>query len=527
MRVPPEQGSFSQAFAVATAGTHAIAFRAAVRNFKDHSHDFAVRVDGLTVVTIKPAQMSTGQWRDFSITLTLQPGEHTLSFVGLNTLGGDNSSFIDDVRIADPAGNPVALKNPGFESVALPAHGFVYGPPGLSTPGYRLDAVVATSGESIHGRLVKLSDPTASVPLGAVATMPTIEVNGLPVAVASTVAEAGHDGFLWLLDGGATILPGDSVTITAPRAWATAAGDFAAAMDEMPVENCAGRSYVGTDPTKATLRVGWNIAHGATQFWGTYSVNKNLLNRILRWDPAGAIAGADRNWLPTAITKPAFADVIHSGNNNGMDATGVPVPEGLYALGWGATTPTTSPSLVSNDGVVTERADLANPGDADGNGKVRVFDVRRKPGSTSASVWIQLRMEDKGGAPRFGYLVCYGPKDFNPTAPVVLEDVHDPAALSQTYKDRLGPGIGSMRFVDSTPVGTGGGNACEPEHLLWAERMSWAGYVANWQVQFTQARPWTHDRSPYVYSAIFGQPYAAASTPTSRPARRARSRPSP
>ena len=63
----------------------------------------------------------------------------------------------------------------------------------------------------------------------------------------------------------------------------------------------------------------------------------------------------------------ADATFIQDGNNNGIDGTGTPTPEGLYAVGWGRASPVEC-SLVSQDADVTERADLANRGDADGRG---------------------------------------------------------------------------------------------------------------------------------------------------------------
>ena len=196
-----------------------------------------------------------------------------------------------------------------------------------------------------------------------------------------------------LLPPGVSVEQGDKVTLSAPQAWATVKNDFAEAMEEQPIEVCTGRSFVGTDAMDRTLKAGVNYGHLATPFWSTYALPKNLARRILRW--FSGVVGADKDWVPTKLSEDSVeADFISTGNKNGLDNTGVPIPEGLYAVGWGRSSPVEC-AITSPDAVVTERADMANPGDANGQGLVRVFDVRRKRGAASATFTLRLKLTDR------------------------------------------------------------------------------------------------------------------------------------
>jgi hypothetical protein len=105
-------------------------------------------------------------------------------------------------------------------------------------------------------------------------------------------------------------------------------------------------------------------------------------------------------------------------------------------------------------------------------------------------------------------MVCYGPKDFDPTPPIVLQNSDDFGAMSAELAERTATGLGSFRFGDCF-IGFGGTSACEPEHLLPEKRWSWAGYVTNWTIRWTQARPWDPASSPYVYTPLFGEQFPA------------------
>ena len=111
------------------------------------------------------------------LAVELAAGAHTLRFQGVNTRGGDHSSFIEDVRIATAGGTDVLLKNPGFEDVKLAPKAHIYRPPAITEPLYRFEGKVTTSGKAIYGRIVKTADKSYA-PLESMPTMPAVRVNG-------------------------------------------------------------------------------------------------------------------------------------------------------------------------------------------------------------------------------------------------------------------------------------------------------------------------------------------------------------
>ncbi|MFO0957376.1 MAG: RHS repeat-associated core domain-containing protein [Isosphaeraceae bacterium] len=91
--------TISQTIAGWSAGTYRITFDAAQRaNYQDSYQVFEVLVDGKVVGVFRPGGTSYAAYRtdDF----TVSAGTHTISFVGLNPNGGDNTALIDAVAIA-------------------------------------------------------------------------------------------------------------------------------------------------------------------------------------------------------------------------------------------------------------------------------------------------------------------------------------------------------------------------------------------------------------------------------------------
>jgi hypothetical protein len=92
-------GSFSQSVGGWQAGSYRLSFQAAQRgNYQlGGYHDFDVLVDDVVVATIRPADTTyrlytTGPFK-------VAAGTHTITFRGRNSAGGDNTSFLDDIRI--------------------------------------------------------------------------------------------------------------------------------------------------------------------------------------------------------------------------------------------------------------------------------------------------------------------------------------------------------------------------------------------------------------------------------------------
>jgi subtilisin family serine protease len=91
-------GSASQAVSGWAAGTYVVTFDAAQRgNWQASAQDFEVLIDGQVVGTFTPADTS---YRSYATAaFTVSAGTHTITFQGLDSAGGDNTAFIDQVAI--------------------------------------------------------------------------------------------------------------------------------------------------------------------------------------------------------------------------------------------------------------------------------------------------------------------------------------------------------------------------------------------------------------------------------------------
>jgi O-glycosyl hydrolase len=117
--------SISQTVSLA-AGTYTVSFSAAQRvQWQTGRQDFAVSVDGVSVGTFTPP--SDGIYNAYTTgAITLATGAHTITFTGLDTMGGDNTAFIDNVRLAAAPAAIAQPANAGFESPAIGAGGAAY-----------------------------------------------------------------------------------------------------------------------------------------------------------------------------------------------------------------------------------------------------------------------------------------------------------------------------------------------------------------------------------------------------------------
>jgi hypothetical protein len=95
-----------------TAGTYAISFYATQRAGQASTQTIEVEVDGTVVGTITPSGTSYGVYGTNTFTVTA--GTHTVTFIGLDPSGGDNTALIDEVSIQQPATNQ--FNDPGFET---------------------------------------------------------------------------------------------------------------------------------------------------------------------------------------------------------------------------------------------------------------------------------------------------------------------------------------------------------------------------------------------------------------------------
>ena len=117
--------SISQVVSTWEAGSYQVSFAAAQRaSINTGVQDFQVLIDGVVVGLFQPSSASYHYYTTPSFTVAA--GDHTLTFRGLNSVGGDNTVFLDDIaaRPATP-GVPI-VHDSSFEMVAVGAQGFVY-----------------------------------------------------------------------------------------------------------------------------------------------------------------------------------------------------------------------------------------------------------------------------------------------------------------------------------------------------------------------------------------------------------------
>lgn len=90
-------GSFSQTISGWNAGSYQINFQAAQRANYGTRQNFNVLIDGNNVGTFATTNTS---YQSFTTNaFQVQAGSHTITFQGLNSLGGDSTSFIDNITI--------------------------------------------------------------------------------------------------------------------------------------------------------------------------------------------------------------------------------------------------------------------------------------------------------------------------------------------------------------------------------------------------------------------------------------------
>src|SRR5262249_55402762 len=91
-------GSFSPTVTGMAAGTYQLSFQAAQRgNANQGGQDFRVLLDGAVVGTFRPGSAAYAGFT--TAAFTVGAGAHTVSFQGLDSVGGDNTAFVDDVKL--------------------------------------------------------------------------------------------------------------------------------------------------------------------------------------------------------------------------------------------------------------------------------------------------------------------------------------------------------------------------------------------------------------------------------------------
>jgi subtilase family serine protease len=120
-------GLFTQSVAGWAAGSYVLTFDAAQReNYQASQQNLNVLIDGNVVGTFTPSGTSYQSYSTTAFTVTA--GAHTITFQGLDSAGGDNTTFLDQIAVA-PASTP-SIGDPGFEQVVVGAGNFQYDPTG-------------------------------------------------------------------------------------------------------------------------------------------------------------------------------------------------------------------------------------------------------------------------------------------------------------------------------------------------------------------------------------------------------------
>jgi len=87
---------------------------------------------GYDIKPYLPALPGAISYVDYTATFTATAPTQTLSFVGTNLSGGDNTIFIDNVQIASSAGVSVPVPNSGIETPSIGSGNYKYDPQGGS-----------------------------------------------------------------------------------------------------------------------------------------------------------------------------------------------------------------------------------------------------------------------------------------------------------------------------------------------------------------------------------------------------------
>jgi fibronectin-binding autotransporter adhesin len=90
-------GSYNQSLTFPINGTYTLSFQSAFRNSGQGVNEFRVLVDGVIVGTYIPT--TSANYLPYTATFAATAGAHVVTFQGLNTGGGDRTSFVDAIAI--------------------------------------------------------------------------------------------------------------------------------------------------------------------------------------------------------------------------------------------------------------------------------------------------------------------------------------------------------------------------------------------------------------------------------------------
>ncbi len=431
-------GNLNQTITITNPGNYAILFYATQRT--KNQQDFSVSIDKNIIGTFKPSVVYVKYTTD---TIPLSTGDHLLEFQGLNTVGGDNTAFVDWVSITT-------------DSEALAATKFK-------------TAWTGSSGKTIAIQY----DST----LTNISVNPTLFVNGNNIGQLQKPWVTGYHSIVLFstpnnsLGTPYQIRSSDTIQLSAPYKWASSVDGFSGSINNAQVTNKTNQPLFANVPKN--LRVGVNNNQYPYSFnLGHYSPTKNLAFRMGWWPGNKGKIQASGSYQLSDITP------TYSGS------------PGLWLVMWDGASIF---SLSSTKGTVTERIDLQSyPADKIGN--TRVFDIQGPNGPFNINlVWDTTKGYDN--------LWIVQPGDWELIDGKVILDRSDKFAISPIYLKRVGNNVGSMRWVDSTITGGNPASFPYPEYLTTANDVNW-GVLSFVQktIGYTQAGPATE---PFIYSPFF------------------------
>ena len=127
-----DYGTISQTITGWDAGTYRISLDAAQRSYGGgqtfQNEKFQVILDGTIITTLTPTDNT---YRTYTTPVfEATAGIHTLIFLGVDSAGGDNTAFLDDVQLVAVASPGVVVNDPGFEAFPLTGGSYTAAPSG-------------------------------------------------------------------------------------------------------------------------------------------------------------------------------------------------------------------------------------------------------------------------------------------------------------------------------------------------------------------------------------------------------------
>jgi hypothetical protein len=144
------KGTITQTVAGWSAGSYTISFNTAQRgNYGTSKEDFELLIDGTVVGTFLPT--GTSYQLVTSPSFTVAAGTHKIQFLGLDSVGGDNTVFLDAVSVAVSTSSTPTPPTPGdagFEQANVGTGNFVYNP---SASAWTFSNISYANGSGVSG----------------------------------------------------------------------------------------------------------------------------------------------------------------------------------------------------------------------------------------------------------------------------------------------------------------------------------------------------------------------------------------